>query len=282
MDAQAEGAAREGMRTININGQRLRIAIRAGKGTGTGTPLLLMNGIGVKLELLHPFVDALDPAIEIIRFDVPGVGGSSVPVVPYRFSTLALLVKHMLNRLGYTQVDVLGISWGGQLAQQFAFQHRNRCRRLILSSTGTGIMVPGRLSVLTKMATPRRYMQPSYMEEIAQDLYGGDLRSNPEFTRELAQAMRSNNPLGYFYQLWAGAGWTSLPWIRCLRQPTLILAGNDDPLIPLINAKFMQRLIPHAELHVYNGGHLGVLTHADELARVVEQFLAQGSLPRQR
>lgn len=280
MNAQAEGVARTGMRTINVNGQRLHIAIKAGK--GIGTPLLLMNGIGVKLELLHPFVDAIDPAIEIIRFDVPGVGGSPPPIIPYRFSTLALLVNNMLDRLGYKQVDVLGISWGGQLAQQFAFQHRNRCRRLILSSTGTGIMVPGRLSVLSKMATPRRYMQPSYMEEIAQDLYGGDLRSKPEFTRELAQAMRTDNPFGYFYQLWAGAGWTSLPWIRCLRQPTLILAGNDDPLIPLINAKFMQYLIPRSQLHIYNGGHLGALTHAEELARVIERFLAQGSLPRER
>ncbi len=280
MDAQAGGASQADICTINVNGQRLRIAIRAGK--GTGTPLLLMNGIGVKLELLHPFVDALDPAIEIIRFDVPGVGGSPPPIIPHRFSTLALLVKQMLNQLGYKQVDVLGISWGGQLAQQFAFQHRNRCRRLILSSTGTGIMVPGRLSVLTKMATPRRYMEPSYMEKIAQDLYGGDLRSNPELTRELAQAMRSNEPLGYFYQMWAGIGWTSLPWISFLRQPTLILAGNDDPLIPLINAKFMRRLIPRSKLYVYNGGHLGILTHAEELARVIEQFLANSFSRRDR
>jgi poly(3-hydroxyalkanoate) depolymerase len=283
MDTQAEGASQADIGTtgtINVNGQRLHIAIRSGK--STSTPLLLMNGIGVKLELLHPFVDALDPAIEIIRFDVPGVGGSPPPIIPHRFSTLALLVKQMLNQLGYKQVDVLGISWGGELAQQFAFQHCNRCRRLILSSTGTGIMVPGRLSVLTKMATPRRYMDPSYMEKIAQDLYGGDLRSNPEFTRELAQAMRSNNPLGYFYQMWAGVGWTSLPWVSFLRQPTLILAGNDDPLVPLINAKLMQCLIPHSKLHVYNGGHLGVLTHAEELARVIEQFLAYGSSPRER
>jgi poly(3-hydroxyalkanoate) depolymerase len=280
MDAQAKDASQAGICTINVNGQRLRIAIRSGK--GAGTPLLLMNGIGVKLELLHPFVDALDPAIEIIRFDVPGVGGSPQPVIPYRFSTLAFLVKQMLNQLGYKQVDVLGISWGGQLAQQFAFQHRNRCRRLILSSTGIGIMVPGRLSVLTKMAMPQRYMEPSHMEEIAQNLYGGDLRSEPEFMHELAQAMRSSNALSYFYQMWAAAGWTSLPWIRFLQQPTLILAGNDDPLIPLINAKFMQRLIPRSQLHVYNGGHLGVVTHAEELARVVEQFLAQGSSPRER
>ena len=129
MNAQAEGAAWAGNRTINVCGQRLHIDIR--KGTGVGTPLLLMNGIGVKLELLHPFVDALDPALEIIRFDVPGVGKSPPPIVPHRFSTLALLVQKMLSQLGYKQVDVLGISWGGQLAQQFAFQHASRCRRLI-------------------------------------------------------------------------------------------------------------------------------------------------------
>jgi poly(3-hydroxyalkanoate) depolymerase len=185
-----------------------------------------------------------------------------------------LLVERMLNQLGYQKVDVLGLSWGGGLAQQFAFQHRRRCRRLILANTGTGItMVPGRLSLLTKMATPWRFMKPSYLEEIAQDLYGGDLRATPGFTRELAQAMHSDDPLGYFYQLSAGIGWTSLPWLKLLQQPTLILAGDDDRLVPLINAKIMRLLIPRAKLHVYHGGHLGLLTHAKELAVVVEQFL---------
>jgi poly(3-hydroxyalkanoate) depolymerase len=144
-------------------GQRLRVAIHPGN--GIRTPLLLMNGIGANLEALQPFVDALDPAIEVIRFDAPGTGGSPVPLVPYRFSALARLVMKMLNQLGYQQVDVLGVSWGGALAQQFAFQCSRCCRRLILVSTGTGaIMVPGRLSVLTKMITPRRYMDPSHMD----------------------------------------------------------------------------------------------------------------------
>jgi pimeloyl-ACP methyl ester carboxylesterase len=70
-------------RTIIIDGQPLRIAIRSGD--GTRTPLLLMNGIGINLEVLQPFVDALDPAIEVIRFDVPGTGSSPAPRVPYRF-----------------------------------------------------------------------------------------------------------------------------------------------------------------------------------------------------
>ena len=126
---------------INVAGQRLRVAIRPGN--GTRTPLLLMNGIGVNLEVLQSFVDALDPALEIIRFDAPGTGGSPAPLIPYRFTSLARLVTKMLDQSGYKQVDVLGVSWGGGLAQQFAVQYPRRCRRLILVSTGTGaFMVP--------------------------------------------------------------------------------------------------------------------------------------------
>jgi pimeloyl-ACP methyl ester carboxylesterase len=81
-----------------VGGTPLRVAIRPG--TGTGPPLLLCNGVGMRLEALQPFVDALDPAIEVIRFDAPGVGGSQLPNLPYRFSTLALLLRQMLKDLG--------------------------------------------------------------------------------------------------------------------------------------------------------------------------------------
>ena len=187
-------------RTITVSGQRLRIAIRPGD--GNRAPLLLMNGFGVNLEVLQPFVDALDPTIEVIRFDVPGTGGSPAPLIPYRFSVLAWLVTKMLDQLGYRQVDVLGVSWGGALAQQFAFQYPVRCRRLILVSTGTGaLMVPGNPSALAKMATPRRYMDPAYMEENAAALYGGKVRTHPELAHEFARSVRSGGLQGYFYQL---------------------------------------------------------------------------------
>src|SRR5260221_93077 len=153
-------------------GQRPNIAHRPGE--APAPPVLLMNGLGANLELLQPFVDALDPAIEVIRFDVPGVGGSPTPPLPLRFPALAWLAGRMLDALGYKRVDVLGISWGGGLAQQFAMQHPWRCRRLILVSTGTGaLMVPGRPKVLAKLATPRRYCDPSYMAAIAPEIYGG-------------------------------------------------------------------------------------------------------------
>ncbi|HEY6409333.1 MAG TPA: poly(3-hydroxyalkanoate) depolymerase, partial [Ktedonobacteraceae bacterium] len=274
MNAQAGTERRpDEIHSLDVKGQRLRVAVRPGN--GTRIPLLLLNGIGVSLEVFQPFIDELNPDVEVIRFDVPGTGGSPRSTMPYRFSTLAYWIKDILNQFGYTQVDVLGISWGGGLAQQFAFQYRQRCRRLILVSTATGsLMVPGRPSVLAKMATPRRYQDPTYMAEIAPDIYGGDLQSNPEFVRHMSHAMHSNEPLSYFYQLMAAMGWTSLPWLKLLRQPTLILAGDDDPIVPAINAKIMHQLIPFSQLHIYHGGHLGLLTHAQELIALIEEFLS--------
>lgn len=267
-----------GTRTIAVKGQRLRVAIR--QGDATPTPLLLMNGIGANLELLQPFVEALDPAIPVICFDVPGVGGSPPPALPYRFATLAWLSAGMLDQLGYKKVDVLGISWGGGLAQQFALQHRTRCRRLVLVSTATGaLMVPGRAAVLAKLATPRRYLDPAYLAEIAPQLYGGDLRSHPQAVRAYARAVQGVSLQGYLYQLLASIGWTSLPWLPLIRQPTLILAGDDDPIVPLVNAQIMQRLIPDARLQVFTGGHLGLLTQARELAPIVTQFLGEEPPP---
>jgi poly(3-hydroxyalkanoate) depolymerase len=263
-------------RSIVIDGRPLRIDVRPG--TAGGPPLLLVNGIGASLELLQPFVDALDPAVEVIRFDAPGVGGSPLPGLPYRFTGLCRLLARLLSALGHDEADVLGISWGGGVAQHFAVLQRHRCRRLVLVATATGsLMVPARPSVLAKMVTPRRYLDRGYLRDNAGDLYGGSARNQPEHIGALMHDENRVGPaLGYVYQLAAGAGWTSLPFLPLIRQPTLILSGDDDPLIPLANARLMHSLIPRSQLHVYHGGHLGLVTEAAELAPVVGRFLAAG------
>jgi poly(3-hydroxyalkanoate) depolymerase len=262
------------VRSISVDGQQLRVAVRAGD--GTRDPLLVFNGIGASLDLLQPFVDALEPSLEVIRFDVPGVGGSPLPARPYRFTGLCRLTARMLTALGYGTVDVLGISWGGGVAQHFAAIQRRRCRRLVLVSTATGaIMVPARPAVLAAMVTPRRYLDFSYLRRIAPDLYGGSARTEPGQVSSLLHSnSRMVSPRGYLYQLGAGAGWTSLPFLPLLRQATLIMSGDDDPLIPLANARLLRLLIPHARLHIYHGGHLGLVTEAAELAPVIDGFLA--------
>jgi poly(3-hydroxyalkanoate) depolymerase len=259
---------------VRVLGHDVRVTVRPG--TAPGPPLVLCNGIGASLDLLQPFVDEVDPRIEVVRFDVPGVGGSPMPKVPYNFALLAWLVGTLVDRLGYDQFDILGISWGGGLAQQLAFQYPRRCRRLVLVSTATGsLMVPASPLVLAKMVTPRRYRDPDYARSIAAQLYGGRIRRRPDEVRHVLYEQERLGPkAGYFLQLLAGVGWSSLPGLPFIRQPTLILAGNDDPIIPLVNARIMRALLPHAKLHVYDDGHLGLVTSADELGPLVSRFLA--------
>jgi len=260
---------------ITAGGRSLRVSVREGTDDAT-PPLLLLNGIGASLEVLQPFVDALHPRRTVIRFDVPGVGGSPRPVVPYVLATFSPVVARMLDELGHPDpVDVLGFSWGGGLAQHFAVQHRRRVRRLVLAATGTGsLMVPAHPRVLARMLTPRRHRDPEYARSIAGDIYGGTMRSHPErAARALHAQTRLGPKRGYYYQLAAAAGWSSLPFLRLIRTPTLIVAGDDDPIIPAINAQVMARLIPDAELHLYRGGHLALVTEAPALAPVVERFL---------
>jgi poly(3-hydroxyalkanoate) depolymerase len=255
----------------DVDGQTLRVGIRPG--VKAQPPLLLFNGIGASIELVEPFLAALR-GLEAIVFDVPGVGGSPTPRLPYRPWTLARLTAQLLDELGYDEVDVLGVSWGGALAQQFAFQQSGRCRRLVLAATSPGhLMVPGRLSVLLKMATPRRYKDPDYMRRIAGDIYGGAMRGSPELVRQHLRHVHWSSDYGYYLQLAAGFGWTSLPWLRFLSQPTLVLAGTDDPIVPLVNGRILARLIPHARLVTIDDGHLFLVTSAGKSAEIISDFL---------
>jgi len=270
------------LRTVAVDGRLLRVAVRPGHrepGQPARPPLLLINGIGASLELLEPFTVLVDPAVEVIRFDPPGVGGSAQAPGPYRFTGLCRLIARLLTELGHDQVDVLGISWGGAVAQHFATFQRARCRRLVLVATATGaVMVPARPSVLAHMITPRRYLDRGYLQRVAGGIYGGSARDDPAAIAAVMHGGDGSNrvgaPRGYVYQLAAGAAWTSVPFLRWLRQPTLILSGDDDPIIPLANARLLHLLIPNSRLHVYHGGHLGLVTEATELAPLVNDFLA--------
>lgn len=259
---------------VDVDGQLLRVATR--QGSSASPPLLIFNGIGANLELVGPFVTALED-VGVIIFDIPGVGGSPAPVLPYRFSTLSVLTNKLLARLGYEgPVDVLGVSWGGALAQQFACLYPSRCRRLILAATSPGvIMVPAKLSVLSKLIGPRRYTDPNYLQQVGAEIYGGAYRRDPSLLREHGRHIQAPRGRGYLYQLLAASGWTSLPWLGALRQTTLVMHGSDDPIVPLTNAKILAARIRHATLHVIDDGHLFLVTRAKDVAPVVRQFLRQ-------
>jgi poly(3-hydroxyalkanoate) depolymerase len=241
-------------------------------------PLLLFNGIGASIELVVPFTEAMQRVgIPTVVFDIPGVGGSERTLMPYRFSGLAKLADLVLDERGiHGSVDVLGVSWGGALAQQFVKDFPGRCSRLVLAATTPGvIMVPGRLGAILKMVSPRRYTDPDFMARAAGRLYGGDLRDEPDLSDLLLRGMKPPTKIGYVLQLLAGAGWTSIHWLHRLHQPVLVMTGRHDPIVPPINGRILAALLPNARLVEIDCGHLFLLTRPDEVAAIIAAFLRE-------
>lgn len=263
-------------RQITVMGQEWNVVVIGPE--DADRTLLVCNGIGASVETIAP-IAAHFKRTRLVAFDVPGVGRSPTPFSPYRFSNLTRMLNKILDELGVGKVDVFGVSWGGALAQQFAFDFQKRCRSLTLAATTTGmVMVPGNVSVLKKMATPKRYTDPNYMLNIASEIYGGEVAFNRELLKDHSLAMRAGDKRGYLYQLLAGVGWTSYFWLSQIKIPTLILMGEDDPLVPPVNGRILASRIPNATLEMVPCGHMFVLTQAEDIADRVEEFIHEGDL----
>jgi len=162
------------------------------------------------------------------------------------------------------------------LAQELAHRGGERVRRLVLCATmAGGAPVPGDPRVLAILATPLRYWSPSYLDRVAPRLYGPDVAGNPEMMahQRRARFTRAPSARGYLGQVLALRRFASVLWLHRLRQPTLVLTGESDRIVPVANGRILASRIPNARLEVVEGGHLFLLTHAAETARRVNDFL---------
>lgn len=264
-----------------LGGRTLRVARWRMDRASAHPPLLFFNGIGANIEAIAPLAEALTER-PFIMFDMPGTGGSPDPVVPYNAVTMSLCANELLIRDDIAQVDVMGVSWGGAMAQHFALQHRGKVRRLVLAATTPGmLMVPGKLSALSKMADPRRYVDAAFMERHFKTLYGGAVDGADELGAGHIGRITPPSKRGYLYQLLAMIGWTSLPALPFLRQETLIMMGGDDAIVPVINGRLLKALIPNARLEVFEGGgHLFMLSHREQTLSSLRAFLDEPETAR--
>lgn len=283
-EARAWGSARERRRAAlaasgieigyaTVRGLRLRYGWRPGQ----GMPLLFCNGIGANIELALPLVQAL-PGVPVLLFDIPGTGGSPPAWLWPTLSQYARYAVGLLDVLGHRgPFTVAGVSWGGGLAQRIAYDYRDRVRGLVLMATSPGvIMVPGKLSALLRMTTPRRYLSRGYMARHAATIYGGEMRGRPDRAIAFAGMTRAPRTRTYLQQLAAMLTFSSLPWLHRIRCPALVMTGDDDPLVRPINARILAALLPRARLHVIAGGGHLFLTLQPELAGgVIRGFLQQ-------
>nr|WP_126175440.1 alpha/beta hydrolase [Tsuneonella rigui] len=266
------------VRLMEVGGRTLRVATWRLDTPSEHLPVLFFNGIGANIEAVAPLAEALDDR-GFVMFDMPGVGGSPEPTVPYNPFTMGWTTAKLLDQLKLEQVDVMGVSWGGAMAQHFALQHGSRVRRLILCATTAGmLMVPGSPAALSKMADPRRYVDAAFMEKHFATLYGDALGKTAGKNSHIGR-LKPPSRRGYLYQLIAMLGWTSAPALPFLRKPTLIMMGDEDAIVPLVNGRFLHALIPGSELEVFEGGgHLFLLSHREQSVASIREFLNREEL----
>jgi poly(3-hydroxyoctanoate) depolymerase len=258
---------------VPVDGHLLRVSVR-----GDGPPLLLVMGLGGNIEMWEPLERALNRhGIQTIAYDASGAGHSPTRLIPQRMPGLARQAAHLLDALGHPRADVLGVSFGGAVAQELALGNPHRVRRLVLASTACGLGgVPGNPLALSLLATPLRYYSPTFLRLIAGMLYGPTITPREELLREQISARRARPPTlwGYASQLIAGAGWTSWPWLGRIAAPTLVLAGDRDPILPARNAHILARRIRTARLELVHGaGHLLLLDQPRHCADIIADFL---------
>jgi len=226
-----------------VGNQKLRTAIWKGqdKGDGKRTPLLFFNGIGANLEIAQAFADTFTGR-DIITFDMPGVGGSPDPIFPYRPWWVAKAAKQILLENRYTKVDVLGVSWGGGPAQQFAWQYSKMVRNLVLCATTTGVtMIPGNPKALSKMASPKRYIDRDFLAKNFEALYGDAAKDG---VRDFSINM------------------------------------DKDHIVPVGNGHILNYALKNSRLKIIkDAGHLFLLTRRDESVQLIRDFFGEPEVP---
>lgn len=251
-----------------IDGLRTRVRVR-----GEGPSLLLIGGVWSQVALWDDVLPLLD-GFRTIVFDPPGIGATAMPRRPYSVQRLAGFAAGVLEAVGVERAHVLGVSLGGAVAQELARSFPDRVDRLVLVSTGYGALgLPGRPDVLLRFARPTAYRDLGELEQNAGRIFGGRLRQHPELVHRW-HLRPPGDVKAWFYRLAGVAAWSSLPWLHRLTQRTLVVHGDDDPIVPLLNARVVACRIPGARLHVAEGGgHLLLLDSATEVLPTITDFL---------
>ncbi|WP_270889620.1 alpha/beta fold hydrolase [Pedococcus sp. 5OH_020] len=251
---------------------------------GQGPPVLLINGLGGNVATWSPLLEQLR-GFEVITFDAPGAGRSQTPLRPYTMDLLTETAEQVVRAAGHERVDVLGYSLGGAVAQRLALTRPQLVRRLVLACTSCGAgAVPGALRALLAVTTPvRHYSKSGYVAAMSMiDLAPAEKASDrvreqtAAFHREAAPS-----PLGYALQMGAFSTFHSLPWLHRLSQPTLVMSGTDDHLVPMANSALLAAHLPHARLRVFDGwGHYLLHDPASGAGDIVADFFGSANYGR--
>lgn len=272
-----EGATEE---TIRFNG--VDVFVRA---VGAGPPILLINGLGAHTAMWETMEETL-AGFRLIEFDLPGAGQSGVSTLPMSISDLAEAACAVMDHFGVERAHVLGYSMGGIVAQQLASDAPERVERLILLATTPGRgSFRGDIRAMINMLTPARYLSPTLYASTIGSMVGGRARHDTAWVADQGILRLRHSPKwrGYLWQLASVIRWSGFPILPNIEHEVLVLAGDDDPLIPVVNAMMLTYALQNGRLLVVRTeGHLMMMDPESRIHPAIREFFSAGDLRETR
>jgi pimeloyl-ACP methyl ester carboxylesterase len=262
------------MPTVRANGIEIYYELH-----GQGDPLVLIMGLRRNAEWWYRQLPVLSRHFTVLAFDNRGAGRSDKPAVDYSIPLFSDDTAALMASLDIRNAHVIGISMGGYIAQELAVNHPEMVRNLVLGCTGAG----GETAVLMSPEGMKKFTANEGLsrEQILRKdmgIYFSDrfIREYPEEINEFVEiSLRHYQPPDAFLrQLAACLAHDTADRLHRIKIPTLILSGDDDPLVPPENSCILKKLILHAELLFLQGGRHGFFIELSErFNRTVVDFL---------
>ncbi len=263
------------MPAMNVNGITINYA---DEGDGPET-VLLINGLADDLETWGYQMPALlEAGYRVVRFDNRGIGASDRPAGPYSTDLLADDAKAVADRLGLDDYHVMGVSMGGMIAQRFALKYPSGIRSLTLAST---YAAPGPFCsrMFAMWADAAQVLGvPFVMRDVTLWAFTLDFfRTREAELIEFETGMRYlDQPVhAYLAQLAVIQNHDETAQLGALAMPTLVLAGEEDILIPTALSHDLHELIPGSQWQTTPGGHGCMWEHPDEFNSAFVGFLRE-------
>lgn len=250
---------------------------------GAGEPLVLIPGFASGAWSWFKQTEELSKDFRVVTFDPRGIGKSTSPNIRGRgnfsLEVFAEDVLGLLDALEIEKAHVVGASFGGFVAQEFALKFPERLNKLVLVCTTAGGANHVRPSIevlrsftpdanLTRGERIRRFLRPAFTEEF---------NVNRADEVEKVCRMREESDVSettYFDQLETAFNFDLENKIRSIKAETLVLTGDKDLIVPMLNSLNLSNLIPNATLKIVkNGSHLFFIERTDEFNQIVSEFL---------
>ncbi len=246
---------------------------------GAGAPLVLIPGFSNGLWIWFKQIPALAGKFRVISFDPRGIARSAAPDQPISIRMLADDVAALLSALEINRAHILGASFGGFVAQEFALAYPQMTRSLILCCTSFGgpNHIPPPAATLQAIASTKGLNTEDRIRENLLLAFSGDYLEQQKAEVETIIELRAANPVpdySYQLQLQAAIAFNTEKRVSEIQMPTLILTGDEDIIVPADNSRNLAAGIDGARLVIIEGGsHMFFIERAGEFNRIVTEFI---------